>query len=121
MAVRLPKPGYLPVIGGRVETPFACICIAAPPSARKPVKLAYCVNLDHLKKLLPLEPVEVFWVPNLDLAKRLVHGALALLSVKERELDDGTFDATPKKAISALVESATARKIPMCLNRTYLK
>jgi len=122
IAVRLPKQGYLPVIGGRVEEPFACIYIAAPPAEQKPVKLGYCLNHDHLvEKLAPFKLVEVFWVPDLNLAKRLMHGAYALLRAKERELSDGSFDTTAKKARSALVESASFHKIPMCPNRAYLK
>jgi hypothetical protein len=123
MSVRLPKENHKPVVGNRVEKSFACIYLAAPKSAQQPVKIGFCEKLGYFKKLpSSLELKEIFWTPDLRLARRLYAGALILMRAWQvRELSDGSFNTTVKRARYALVESASSGKIPMLKNEQYRK
>jgi T5orf172 domain-containing protein len=122
MTVKLPKPDHYPVVGGRVEYPYSCAYVIGMASSRKPVQIGYCRNYQRrFKELQRAQPAEIklhniYWVPDLALAKRLV---VAVRTALRDRQDAGWLDVTAPAASRELRAASQRSHIPLLTNQEY--
>jgi len=123
MAAKLPKPGHAPIVGRRKET-FACVYVIE--AGANHVKVGACIDiLRHLDELQRASPCllwvrDLYWLPDLNLAKRVAAGAHNLMRIDDAHIRGEWFDVPSKTASAWVAQAARALNIPLISNAEYL-